>query len=347
MKIAIVNDVLMAVEALKRVLVSVPEYQLIWVAKDGAEAVKKSAENLPDLILMDLLMPVMDGITATRLIMRKSPCAILIVTSDVKANCTQVFEALGAGALDAVSTPILGRRSRPEMTQILLTKIANIAKLIDSSKSPKSVLKKGQQRPVNGVKSQLPPLIVIGSSTGGPKALATILSSLPADFPAAIAIVQHIDEKFSAGLASWLNPQTPLTVEIATNHSILEAGKVLIAGSNDHLYLRSNLKLDYTKYPLEYPYRPSVDVFFKSVANHWKTPGIAVLLTGMGRDGAQGLKVLKLKGWHTITQNQATCVVYGMPKAAVEMEAAIEVLSLSEIAKFLKNFSSSHLNNLK
>ncbi len=336
MKIAIVNDMLMAVEALKRVLLSVREYQLVWVANNGAEAVKKCAENTPDLILMDLVMPVMDGVTATRLIMRNSPCAILIVTSSVKGNSDKVFEALGAGALDAVSTPILGRHSKPEVAQILLAKIANIADLIETSNNTKTTLSQRKKLHFDSLKSALPPLIVIGSSTGGPKALATILSQLPANFPAVIIIVQHVDEKFSAGLVSWLNPQTPLTVEIATNHSILEAGKVLIAASNDHLYLRSNLKLDYTKYPLEYPYRPSVDVFFKSVANHWKTPGIAVLLTGMGRDGAEGLNVLKSKGWHTIAQNQATCVVYGMPKAAVERGAALDVLPLGQIADLLK-----------
>jgi two-component system response regulator WspF len=181
----------------------------------------------------------------------------------------------------------------------------------------------------------LPPLIIIGASTGGPKALASILSEFPDNFLATIVIIQHVDVQFSPGLAKWLNEQTSLSVALASQGSILETGKVLLAGTNDHLVLRSNLTLTYTKEPLNYPYRPSIDVFCESVAQHWSRKGIAVLLTGMGRDGAMGLQRLRHRGWHTIAQNQQSCVVYGMPKAAVEIGAAVEVLSLSDIASTL------------
>jgi len=115
----------------------------------------------------------------------------------------------------------------------------------------------------------------------------------------------------------------------------LQKGTVLIAGTNDHLYLKPDLTLGYTKNPVEYPYRPSVDVFFKSLAKHWKSKGIAVLLTGMGKDGADGLSVLKQQGWHTIAQNKESCIVYGMPRAAVELNAAVQVLSPDAIASKL------------
>ncbi|AOY81046.1 chemotaxis response regulator protein-glutamate methylesterase [Moorena producens JHB] len=328
MKIAIVNDSMMAVETLRRVLMVVPDYKVAWVASDGAEAIAKCAKDLPDLILMNLTMPVIDGVEATRQIMKHSPCAILVVTASIQQNSSKVFEALGYGALDAVSLPVLGTRGNPDAAQEVLTKIATIGKLIGKS-TPNS------KSPAQNSQLHLPPLIAIGASTGGPKALATILSNIPASFSAAIVIVQHVDVQFASGLVEWLNNQTPLGVQLASDGSRPQVGKVLIAGTKDHLFLTSNLRLTYTSKPSNYPYRPSVDVFFKSVAEYWKRKGTAVLLTGMGRDGAEGLKLLRSKGWHTIAQDKSTCVVYGMPKAAAELKAAVEILPLDAIAPAL------------
>ncbi|MEB3181124.1 MAG: chemotaxis response regulator protein-glutamate methylesterase [Nostocaceae cyanobacterium] len=337
MRIAIVNDMITAVETLRRVLMTVPEYQVAWIARDGVEAVNKCAQDTPDLILMDLVIPVMDGVEATRQIMQSSPCAILVVTASVGENASKVFAAMGYGALDAVNTPVLGVSGNPESAQALLNKIVTISKLIGKSTrtSKSKASADNSQSPLPTICSRLVPLVVIGSSTGGPNALAAILSQLPANFNAAIVVVQHVDAQFAGGMVEWLNPQTPLTVQLATEGSHLEVGKVLIAGTNDHLSLQPNLRLSYIKDPIDYPYRPSVDVLFKSVAQHWRRQGIAVLLTGMGRDGAAGMNLLRAKGWHTIAQNQATCVVYGMPKAAVELNAAVEVLPLDAIAPTL------------
>jgi len=327
----------MAVETLQRVVMTVPECKVAWIARDGAEAVTKCAQDTPDMILMDLIMPVMDGVEATRHIMNNSPCAILVVTASVGKNSSKVFEAMGYGALDVVETPVLEVRGNPDAAEALLGKIATIRKLIGKSASTTKsrTATQSSQSQFLAIASRLPPLVAIGSSTGGPNALAAILSRLPANFGAAVAIVQHVDAQFTPSLAQWLNQQTPLTVELAAEGSYLEVGKVLIAGTNDHLSLQPNLSLGYTKNPVDYPYRPSVDVFFKSIAEHWTRQGTAVLLTGMGRDGAQGLNLLRDKGWHTIAQNQATCVVYGMPKAAVELGAAVEILALDAIASTL------------
>ncbi|MBR8837681.1 MAG: chemotaxis response regulator protein-glutamate methylesterase [Stigonema ocellatum SAG 48.90 = DSM 106950] len=330
MRVAIASDMIMTVETLRRVLMTVPDYQVAWVASDGVQAIAKCVQDTPDLILIDLLMPVMDGVEATRQIMKNSPCAIVILTANVGKNAAKVFEAMGCGALDAVSTPVLGSSSNPEAAQELLAKIATIRKLVGkSTPTTKSTTE------IHNPKPQTPKLVVIGSSTGGPNALATILSHLPANFGAAVVIVQHVDAQFTPGLVEWLNQQTPLSVHMAGVGSRMEVGKVLIAATNDHLFLQSNLSLNYTKDPIDYPYRPSVDVFFKSVAQHWKHQGTAVLLTGMGKDGAEGLRILRMKGWHTIAQNQATCVVYGMPKAAVELGAAVESLPIEAIASTL------------
>jgi two-component system response regulator WspF len=326
LKIAIVNDTLIAAEALRRVLVTVPEYEIAWIAADGAEAVKKCATNTPDLILMDLIMPVMDGVEATRRIMKASPCAILLVTSSVTANAGKVFEAMGYGALDAINTPILGASGNTQTGGVeLLKTISKVARLIGKTKSTPNFQNAS-------VKCVAPPLLAIGSSTGGPQALATLLSGLPANFAFPVAIVQHVDAEFAPGLAEWLSQKTQLSVGLAVGDRPLEAGKVSIAATNDHLVLQSNLTLKYTKEPLDYPYRPSVDTFFNSVAQHWPGKGVAVLLTGMGKDGAKGLKALRSIGWHTIAQDRETCVVYGMPKAAAELNAAVQILPLEAIA---------------
>ncbi|GAB4286094.1 MAG: chemotaxis response regulator protein-glutamate methylesterase [Oscillatoriaceae cyanobacterium] len=330
MRIAIVNDMVMAVEALRRAIGTVPEYELAWTARNGADAVTKCQKDLPDLILMDLIMPVMDGVEATKQIMANSPCAILIVTATVKGNAPQVFEALGYGALDAVSTPVLINNGNVEASKNLLAKIATVAKLVGKGTSnTKSKIALGVSR--------RPHLVAIGASTGGPKALAKLLSGLPSDFPGAVAIVQHLDAQFAKGLADWLNQQTDIPVKVARAGDRLEGGKILIAGTNDHLVLQSNLTLAYTPEPRTCPYRPSVDAFFDSLAAHWPDPGTAVLMTGMGRDGAEGLSHLRAKSWHTIAQDKATSVVYGMPKAAVELGAAVEILPLEAIAPALVN----------
>ena len=337
MRVAIAGDTMIAVETLRRILMNSHDDQVAWIAHDGAEAIAKCAKDTPDLILMGLLMPVIDGVEATRKIMKNSNCAIIIVTEDVSKNAGKVFEALGCGALDAVSIPVLGSSGNPEVVREVLDKIAMIRKLIGKSTINATIKTPRQTLPTQSstLTSYLPPLVAIGSSTGGPNALATILSHLPANFGAAVVIVQHLDAQFAPSLVEWLNQQTPLSVLMASAGSRPEVGKVLIAVTNDHLFLHSSLSLKYTKDPIDYPYRPSVNVFFKSIAEYWNSPGTAVLLTGMGRDGAEGLNLLRTRGWHTIVQNKATSVVYGMPKAAVELNAAVEILPIDEIAPAL------------
>jgi two-component system response regulator WspF len=177
----------------------------------------------------------------------------------------------------------------------------------------------------------MPTVVAIGASTGGPEALARTLTGLPADFPAAIVIIQHVAVEFAPSLARWLQGQSLLPVRVAQDGDALKPGEVLLAGTDDHLILRLDRCVAYTADPADYPYRPSVDVFFNSLAATGTRPGVAVLLTGMGRDGAQGLLHLRRLGWHTITQDQASCVVYGMPRAAADLQAACQVLPLTQI----------------
>ena len=186
------------------------------------------------------------------------------------------------------------------------------------------------------------PLLLLGASTGGPQAVAQVLAGLPGDFPAAVVLVQHVDLRFAEGMAAWLRDQTPLDVQIAPSGAALRVGTVWLAATNDHVVLQADHTLDYTPDPQDYPYRPSVNVFFKSVASHWKGRGCAVLFTGMGRDGAEGLLALRGAGFHTIAQDEKSCVVYGMPRAAVELNAAQDVLPVEKIAsRILRCFQPS------
>jgi two-component system response regulator WspF len=337
MKIAIVNDMPMAVEILRRALAGADgQHQLAWVARDGAEAVRRCAEDRPDLILMDLVMPEMDGAEATRQIMARTPCAILLVTANAQTRVGKVFEAMGAGALDVVASPTVGNGPLPAGTTELLAKIARIGLLTGAAPQGR---RRADASALQSGSASRQGLVAIGASAGGPAALATVLGSLPEDFPAAIVIIQHVDEEFAPGLADWLNDQTPLPVRLATEGDQPLPGVALVAGTGDHLAFMDARSLGYTPHPRDYAYRPSVDVFFESAACHWRGDILGVLLTGMGRDGARGLKTLRDKGCHTIAQDQATCAVYGMPKQAAALGAAAAILPLGQIGDALKTFS--------
>ncbi len=331
MRIAIVNDMLLAAESLRQGVLAMGLHQVAWVARDGAAAVERCAEDRPDLILMDLLMPVMDGVEATRRIMATTPCPILIVTTSIDSQCARVFEAMGAGALDAVNTPVLDPRSG-NSCETFQAKLRTIERLTRPTLPGRSVFV-NHSHAVN--EQGAGPLVVIGSSTGGPQALAQILSQLPANYPAPVIIVQHVDAQFAGELSAWLNKQSPLSVRLARDGDAPEIGTVLMAGTNNHLVMHSNQYLGYTDSPAELVYRPSADVFFESVARHWKGRLVAALLTGMGRDGAQGLLRLRERGSYTIAQDETSCVVYGMPKAAADIKAAVDILPLDSIAPAL------------
>ena len=334
MRIAIVNDMATATEALRRFIRSVPGYELAWTAGNGSEAVERCRVDLPDLILMDLLMPVMDGAEATRRIMTSTPCAILVVTAAVSANSAKVFEALGSGALDAVQTPQLGGDGGTAGAAALKFKIDGIGRRVGEDR--------GSGHPVQTVLPEVPPvpaandgLVAIGASAGGPAAVATILSGLPRNFPAAVVIIQHMDAQFVPLMADWLNQTSALPVRIIRQGDRPEAGVALIAGTNDHLVLLSSYSFGYTPEPRACHFRPCIDVFFDSVVRHWRGKKAGVVLTGMGRDGARGLQAMRNAGSLTIAQDAATSTVYGMPKAAVEQDPRAIVLPIDEIARKL------------
>ncbi|HEY0063294.1 MAG TPA: chemotaxis-specific protein-glutamate methyltransferase CheB [Telluria sp.] len=337
MKIGIANDVAMAAEALRRVIAGTSEHQVVWIARTGLEAVRMCADQRPDLVLMDLNMPELDGVEATRQIMERSPCAILIVTGAPQDNVSQVFRALGAGALDVTATPILAGAIGGDSA--LLAKIKTIGKLVKASRS-ETRPPRAEPEAGTGVRH----LLAIGASTGGPVAVAHILSNWTPPAGTAIVVVQHIDENFGAHFARWLGEHTAVPVRVIEDGDALTADCVQIARTNDHLTLNARQRLHYAAEPRDYPYRPSVDVFFECVARHWAGDATGVLLTGMGRDGAQGLLAMRQAGKATIAQDQASSAVYGMPRAAADIGAAQQILSLEQIARTLRHRGGAKLS---
>lgn len=349
-RIAIVNDLAMAREALRRVVATIPDATVCWVAADGEEAVSRARIDRADLILMDLIMPVMDGVEATRRIMKEAPCPILVVTATVEGNATRVYEAIGAGALDAVDTPRLGAEGT-HGERALVEKIAAIRRMAkaDAPRAaaaappamPKAVTAPAPSAPSSASLDAPHPsgatFIAVGSSTGGPQALATFLKTLPSPLPYAVVIVQHMDTTFLPGLATWLSGQTGLDVQLAPQHGRPSAGSVMVAGQDMQMVMKQNGTLDYVPGDPDLIHRPSVDVFFESLAKSRGQRGAAVLLTGMGRDGAAGMKALRDAGWRTFAQDRETSIVWGMPGAAVQAGGAEQVLPLDQIGPAVHN----------
>jgi two-component system response regulator WspF len=329
MKLAVVNDVAMIGRYLEGLIAERTEWELVWTATGGLEALRLCRQDPPDLILMDLVMPEMNGAEVTRAVMAHSPCAILVVTAGVARNAALVFEALGAGAMDAVDLPIGNDEAAIEA---LIHKIHNIGRLI-GFRTP--------QTPRDGVCFEADAidapttLVAIGASTGGPAALKELLGALPVYRSAALVIVQHLDERFADGLAQWLDRVGPWPVRVAREGEAPQPGVALLTRTNDHLVFAEPRRLHYSVEPRDLVYRPSVDVFLFSAAKHWTGPLVGVLLTGMGSDGAAGLQALRKLGHHAFVQDQASCAVYGMPKAAMALGAAEQQLAPAGIARAL------------
>jgi chemotaxis response regulator CheB len=313
---------------LRRALALRSEHQILWAARDGARAIASCAKETPDLVLMDLMLPGIDGVQATRRIMASTPCAILIVTASVDANGGPIFDAMGHGAIDAVDAPLVGSEDLRITGASFLEKVDSIAKLVRTRRFIPTPDMFGD----TWVIGRRERLLAIGASAGGPMAVACILGALPKEFPAAVVVIQHVDERFATGMADWLSRESALPVRPAAEGERLTQGVVLLARTNDHLILKSADRVGYTPEPREQPYRPSVDVFFESATRLWPGDVVGVLLTGMGRDGAKGLQAMRHKGHYTIAQDESSSAVYGMPKAAATLGAAVDILPLEAIA---------------
>lgn len=323
MRIAIVHSDIDTVRLFKYLITDLG-YSVCWIAHTAQDAIQLCSTELPDLLLTQLVLEDMKGSELIKHVMSFTPTTVIAISDSIKNNPSSVFEAMSAGALDAFSEP---STDHPDSILDLKNKISNIKKLHDSLHKP--------IRQKKTVAKNKTPLVAIGSSTGGPAALLTILKNIPADSGAIFVIIQHMDNEFSEGMAKWLDEQTSLPVAIAKPEQIPQANHVYMAGTNDHLIINGSGRFQYTAEPVEYPYRPSVNVFFESAVVHWPNTLIGVLLTGMGRDGANGLLSFYNRGMLTIAQDQNSSAVYGMPKAACELNAVTIELDINDIAQYI------------
>ncbi len=322
MRIGILDEARRA-ELLKRAILLGAEHEVSWLADSEAALAEQCAATVPDLVLVNVDLRSVDGLAATRRLVRDARSAVLVTVAG-QADPARVFEAIGHGALDAIA--LNDAADVAAIAAVLLPKIAAMARWIGKS-GAKSAAPAADDRGATCHR-----LIAIGASAGGPAALSVVLGGLPRTLPAAIVVVQHLGEDFTEGVVEWLQRSTTLEVRVAREGDRPAAGTVLVAGGNDHLIFKSAGRLGYTAEPRDKIYRPSIDVFFQSVCRLWRGSAVGVLLTGMGRDGAQGLQSLRAQGYHTIAQDEATCAVYGMPKAAAALNAAVDILPLDRIA---------------
>ena len=358
MQVGIVNDLRVVAEALRRLIADTPGFQVAWVALDGESAIQKYRDHPVDIVLMDLIMPGLDGVETTDALMKIRPCAILVVTATVTGNRELVYAAMGKGALDAVNTP---DASSPTGIAEFRRKLLTVSRLVKSAakhtlpaQTPSPFARpsaSSARRPIaSHPDNRTPTLIGIGASTGGPQAIATILRALPPDFNAAIVIVQHLDRQFVPGLQRWLQRETQLPIRLAAEDEPLHRSGVWLADCENHLIIRpakdSGLHLHYTEEPLDTPHRPSVDTFMESLAQLRGIHRCGVLLTGMGADGAIGLLALHESGAPTFAQDPASCVVYGMPAVALKLGAVQEPTLLTDIAPRLLEFANQTASKL-
>ena len=312
------------------------DMDLAWESGDMATTLERLAADPPQVLLMGIRLDNRAGIRKhLQAMVQRHALPVLMLVSSMETEADIIFEALGAGAADAVALNLENGGVNPNDLQQLGAKLRNLGLLHTG-------LKFRPRQATPAVASGLPPLIAMGASTGGPSVLADILTGLPAELPASLVIVQHVDAEFSQGLAEWLDSQTPLAVRLARSGDRPLPGHVHLASSHEHLVINPAGGFQYTPHPADYVYRPSVNVFFDSVARNWRGPVAAVLLTGMGRDGAEGMALLHRKGILTLAQDAASCAVYGMPRAAIESGVVQAVDDPQGLRARLLEFVSLH-----
>jgi len=327
-RILIADDSLLLRTILRDSLNASGDMRVIGEAGNGVEAAHLAEVLKPDIVIMDILMPVMGGLEATEAIMANSPVPILILSSTLDEKDVKLaFTAIKKGALDVMGKPSLnGAASQEEFISRLLEKIRLLSriKVIHHIHRPKAPAVPAS------LKASPRSILAIGASTGGPKAVMSIVKSLPTGFRGSVFIVQHISSGFAKGFAHWLDLESNIPVRLAKSGDIPVSGEALVAPTDCQMVLdKGAIRL--LDEPAVNSCRPSIDVFFSSIAPEKGKDTVGVLLTGMGRDGAQGLSELRASGAFTIVQDEKSCAVFGMPKAAIALGAADEVLNIEEI----------------
>jgi two-component system chemotaxis response regulator CheB len=336
-RVLVVEDSVTVRRRLCEVLAADPEIELCGEAGDGKQAIELCRVLRPDVVTIDMILPVMSGLAATEYIMAHCPTPILVVSSSFnRGELFRTYDALAAGAVDVLEKP---RGDEPEgvweRTFLAQVKLVSRIRVITHPRLRLAALNQPRPKPETPAGMRLT-VLAIGASTGGPAAIVELLQGLPRTFEAPILFVLHINEPFGRSFADWLDGVTDRRVAYPRDGEAVAAatGQVVMAPPGRHLVVRDG-RLRLIDDPERHSCRPSVDVLFESVAREYGRSAAAVLLTGMGRDGAAGLNAIRLAGGLTIAQDEASSVVFGMPREAIVIGAAERVLPLKEIGPTL------------
>ena len=347
-RVLIVDDSAFMRKAIQMMLTDDPLIEIVGFASNGKDGVEKTFELKPDLVTMDIEMPLLDGLTALRMIMEKQPTPVIMVSSLTSEGAQITLDALDLGAVDFIPKQMsfvsldivkikadlqakirhIHSRRRTLMAQYALRKGRQIGQTSIGGAQP-STLRAPRK------KQKLVRLVSIGTSTGGPPALQAVLTSLPRNFPVGIVVVQHMPPMFTKSLAERLNNLCQITVKEAEDGEQINPGTAYIAPGDKHLLVRKNLSNNVARLsekPADTLHKPSVDVLMNSVADAMGQVSLGVIMTGMGTDGLQGLRAMKNRGADIIAQNEESCIVYGMPRAVIEAGIADTVAPLEQIA---------------
>lgn len=332
-RVLLVDDSPIALHILQRLLTDSPDIQVVGTAANGSEALDLLSALNPDVICTDLHMPVMDGLELTRTVMNKHPRPILVVSVSVEPGSPNVFRLLEAGAVDVYSKPrAILDADHDKLSRELASKIRILAGVHVFRRAGAAM----QASPPLPLLPRIPVrVVVIGASTGGPQALRDIISRLPVGFPAPVVCVQHIGEGFLSEMVAWLAEASPLPVRKAVPGETPQAGVVYFAPEDGHLELDDGGRFNFSQAPPCNGHRPSISVTLRAAARHFGAAAVGVLLTGMGRDGADGMVDIAAAGGFTIAQDEGSSVVYGMPREAVALGGVRQVLALEQIAPAL------------
>jgi two-component system chemotaxis response regulator CheB len=332
----LVEDSPIALQVLTKIITDAPDIRVVGTATNGADALLSIPKANPDVICTDLYMKGMNGLELIQQIMTRFPKPILVISVAVGAdNPENVFQLLQAGAIDVFPKPATGLSSDYNKDE-LLNKIRVLAGVKVFTRSSRSIVNNPIPVPVtNRTTNAQIKIIAIGASTGGPQATCKILRVLPKDFPVPIICTQHISVGFLDGLVSWMNQECELAVKIAEQGEVLQPGVVYYAPDGFNLEVNRQQKVNLSPAYLGEIHCPSVNVMFRSVALHYGSSSLGVLLTGMGEDGAQGMLAIAQAGGITIGQDEASCAVFGMPKAAIDLGAVQHIVEIDKMGHFI------------
>jgi two-component system chemotaxis response regulator CheB len=334
-RVLIVDDSAVARELLKSVLESDPRIRVVGMAATGGEGLELTVKLKPDLVTMDLVMPGMDGMEATQRIMARHPTPILFFSSFFdRGGSYSRSDALAAGALDIVEKPTAMPDAHwTAAAGMMVAKVKALAQVTVVTHIHGAPAL--DQRPLPRVGRRAARVVAIGASTGGPRVVEQLLSALPANYAPAVLVVQHMADGFVTGLTTWLRRRCRLSIAIAKDGDLLQSGRVLFAPASAHLTVQPGGRVRLQDDEPVMGCRPSVDVAFLSVARAYGSRAAGVLLTGMGTDGAAGLLAMRRAGGLTFAQDEASCAIFGMPRAAIDLGAAQHVLPPAGIARSL------------